>query len=216
MKTLILSITILFSNLLFSAGTDSLYENAMLQAMEKQSSISSFEDAQSNLNDFERIMNAKKDAWLPAYYAAYNLIVMSFMEKESSSKKDNYLDKADEYIAAATEKGGDESELLALQGYSYQARISINTMVRGMTYGPRVSTALNKAIALNEANPRAHFLLGQNLAYTPEFFGGGMDKACVHFTNAKAKYDLECTDGSLMPNWGKERNEQFLGKCSAE
>lgn len=216
MKTLILSITFLFSNLLYSNSTDSLYENAMLQAIEKQNSANSFEGFQDNLNDFERIMNVKTDAWLPAYYAAYNLIVMSFMEEESSSKKDSYLDKADKYIALATEKGGDQSELLALQGYSYQARISINTMVRGMTYGPKVSTVLNKAIAMNESNPRAHFLLGQNLAYTPEFFGGGMEKACVHFNNAKPKFEAECTDGTLMPNWGKERNEQFLGKCSAE
>ncbi|MGI4834401.1 MAG: hypothetical protein ACRYFK_13175 [Janthinobacterium lividum] len=96
--------------------------------------------------------------WLPRYYQAYALITSSRRSQESAAVKDQLLDRAEAALGQARQLQGDASELLALQGYAYQARLVIDPLGRGQEYAPLVDEALAQAKAANPANPRPYLL----------------------------------------------------------
>jgi len=214
MKNLLI-VTILFATTIFSyANGDSLYMSAMEQATTELEAVETVDQLTLNINSFERIANVKNDEWLPAYYLAYDYIILSFMDKEGD--RDGHLDKAQMYVDKAMALTCDSVEVMCLQAYLYQGRLSISVMMRGAKYGPKVNELLNKAIAMDSENPRAHMLLGQNIYFTPSFFGGGADNACPHIQTAAQKFEQHIPASSIHPNWGQGSVNRLVGKCSAE
>ena len=176
---------------------------------------STLEQYQATANSFERISNIDKSKWLPSYYAAHVYIIMSFVEKDSDMK-DKYLDKAQTFIDNCQKIVKNESEVYVLQGFLYQARISVSPMLRGMKYSAKASEALNRAIKINADNPRAYYLLGQNLLHTPSMFGGGVELACPYLTKAKAKYAIFKPKSDISPNWGEKATIKLLAYCNKD
>ncbi len=123
-----------------------------------------------------RIASAEKTRWLPYYYGAYNLVVMSFDESEGT-KKDQILDRAQQSLDHAFSLNPDESELHALQAFLYPSRILVDPMGRGMTYLEKMYQSLETAKTLNPDNPRVYFLEGINRLNMPPSFGGGAEVA---------------------------------------
>lgn len=147
--------------------------------------------------------------WLPRYYQAYALVVSAFQSKESTAAKDQLLDRAETALAQARRLKGDESELLALQAYLYQARLSFEPMVRAQEYLPKVTDAVDQAEALNPANPRPYLIEANNVYHTPAAFGGGPATARPQYEQAKARFAAFRPASPLAPNWGQE---QLLGR----
>ena len=193
-------------------GQDSLYYDSMKDAVDSMNVIKSLDDFNSIANIFERIAKAEKDKWLPYYYTGYIYVILGF-KKQGSGKLDEYLDIAQENINRAMEIKPDESELYALQGLLYQARVIADPQARGSVYSPQATQALEKAIELDENNPRPYYLLGTNLFYTPEAYGGGLEAACPLLKTAKEKYENFVPADSISPNWGEDFNLQLTEKC---
>jgi tetratricopeptide (TPR) repeat protein len=210
MKKIVLN-TIVFLSLSIY-GQDSLYFNSMKDALDSMNNIKSLEDFNNIANIFERIAKAEKDKWLPYYYTGYIYVILGF-KQQGSENLDEYLDIAQENINRALEIKPEESELYALQGLLYQSRIMADPQARGPVYSPQATTALEKAIELDENNPRPYYLLGTNLFYTPEAYGGGLEAACPLLKTAKEKYENFTPADSISPGWGKEYNLQLLEKC---
>jgi len=150
--------------------------------------------------------------WLPRYYQAYALLINVFQSKEDGDAKDNTLDQAEAALAKARKLGGDESELLVLQAYIYQARLGVSPMMRSMTYPRMVDEAVAKAKKINPANPRIYLVQANNKYYTPKMFGGGAEVAKPLFEEAKAKYAAFQPKSPLAPNWGER---QVLGRLKS-
>jgi tetratricopeptide (TPR) repeat protein len=210
MKKLILNAVIFLT--LSSYGQDSIYFNSMNDALYSLNNIKSLEDFNNVANIFQRIAEAEKDKWLPYYYAGYIYIILGFKQQESV-KCDQYLDMAQDNIDKAMELAPDESEVHTLQGFIYQARIMADPQSRGKTYSQKAAQALEKAIELNDNNPRPYYLMGSNLYYTPEAYGGGLAAACSLLEIAREKYESFTPVDSISPNWGEEYNSQLLEKC---
>jgi hypothetical protein len=157
----------------------------------------------------ERAAAAAPADWLPRYYQAYALIISVFQSKESGDAKDALLDRAEAALAQARQLHGDESELLTLQAYAYQARLGISPMLRSRKYSAMVDEATAQAQKLNPANPRAYLVAANNVYYTPKLFGGGAEAARPFYEAAKAKYAAAQPTGSLAPSWGQG---QVLGR----
>ena len=191
------------------------YADAMQKNIADFKKDSTLEQYQAIANSFERIVNIEKDEWLPSYYAAHVYVIMSFVEKDSD-KRDQYIDKAQTFIDNCQKIVKNESEVYVMQGFVHQARISVSPMIRGMKYSAEASEALNRAIKINENNPRAYYLLGQNLLHTPSMFGGGADAACPYLTKAKAKYEIFKPESSISPNWGEKATIKLLAYCNKE
>jgi hypothetical protein len=139
-------------------------------------------------------------------------MLASFTSKEEGDVKDKYLDQAEASLAQARKLGGDESELLVLQAYIYQARLGISPMARSGKYSRMVMEVLEQAKALNPANPRIYLVQGNNLHFTPKMFGGGPEVAKPVFEEGKARFATFKPANSLSPNWGER---QLLGRLKA-
>lgn len=156
-------------------------------------------------------MVAPKD-WLPRYYQAYARIITCFVSKEDGDVKDKYLDQAEAALAQARQLGGDESELLVLQAYLYQARLGVAPVLRSMKYSGMVTETLAQAKKLNPANPRIYLVQANNVYYTPAMFGGGAEVAKPLYQEAKGHYAAFKPTSAVAPNWGER---QLLGRLKA-
>ncbi len=167
-------------------------------------------------NMFERIANAEEDQWLPYYYHAYCQVraAVAVMNNGDGKATASYLDKAQESIDVANKLSPDNSEIVAMQGYIYQGRIWENPMIKGAIYGPKSDGVLDKAIELDPENPRAYYVKGQGIYYTPAFFGGGADNAKPFLEKAKELYDKEKRADALSPAWGSFYNNYLLEQAN--
>jgi hypothetical protein len=147
--------------------------------------------------------------WLPRYYQSYALLISVFQSQEDGDAKDKLLDQAEGALTQARKLKGDESELLTLQAYIYQARLGVSPMLRSMKYSRMVTETVAQAKALNSANPRPYLVGANNVYYTPSVFGGGAEAAKPLYEEAKAKYAAFQAAGPLAPNWGQS---QLLGR----
>jgi len=152
----------------------------------------------------ERAATVAPADWLPRYYQAYALVVSAFQSKEATAAKDQVLDRAESALAQARRLKGDESELLALQAYLYQARLSFEPMVRAQEYLPKVTDAVDQAEALNPANPRPYLIEANNVYHTPAAYGGGAATARPLYEQAKVRFAAFRPASPLAPNWGQE------------
>lgn len=76
----------------------------------------------------------------------------------------------------------------------------------GPILGPRASGHFQKAIALNDQNPRAYFLKAISTLFKPKMYGGGAEYALVDFQKALKLFESESqTDFSntVHPDWGR-------------
>ncbi|MDF2437534.1 MAG: hypothetical protein K0Q95_1910 [Bacteroidota bacterium] len=166
---------------------------------------------QNLANNFERIAGAEKTEWLPAYYAAYCYVNMTYSTKGDAI--DTYCDKADAYLKKADSISPNNSEIYALRSQIAGARISVNPMSRGQKYGTESAELREKSKELDKTNPRPYYLEGTALFYTPAMFGGGKDKAKPAFEKALKMYETFKPASSIAPNWGKRSTEYFLKEC---
>ena len=153
----------------------------------------------------ERAAAVKPQDWLPRYYQAYALLITVFLSpKDSNEVKDKTLDQAEAALAQARKLvGADESELLVLQAYIYQARMGVSPMLRGMKYAGMVNETVAQAMQRNPANPRAYLVQANNVYYTPAMFGGGPEVARPLYQQALARYAAFKPVSGLAPNWGE-------------
>ena len=143
--------------------------------------------------------------WLPAYYQSYALLLNCFQSKEDGDAKDRTLDQAEAALGRARKLGGEESELLVVQAYIYQARLGISPMLRSMKYSGMVNETLALAKKRNPANPRIYLVQANNLYYTPKMFGGGSEVAKPIYDEAVVRYAAFRPRSPLMPTWGERQ-----------
>lgn len=211
MKKIIIT-SIIIAAAIFTYSQDKAYMQAMGKNLQEMAQAETLADFQSLANNFERIAEASPKEWLPGYYAAYCYMQMVF-SSEGVEDIDQSLDKAESFLEKARDISPENAEIEVLQGWLYQGRIQADPMGRGMEYSQKASAAFGKAKGFDPENPRVYFLLGQNILYTPEAFGGGMEAACPYFREAKEKFDNFEPETPISPDWGKEYNETLVEDC---
>jgi cytochrome c-type biogenesis protein CcmH/NrfG len=213
---------LLFAALMLGACIVSAQNDKYIQAMEHAlapfDTVRAAEGWQKAANQFERIAQSEPGEWLPSYYQAYCHMMLAgiHMQTQRMEACNAHLDQAQAALDAAKALAPQESEVVALQGYIYQGRIWENAMVKGAEYSPKVQQALQTAIALDAANPRPYYLLGQQLLYTPEFYGGGAKVALPWLEKAAAKFEAQQLASALHPRWGQRANAHLLGEARGE
>ncbi len=164
--------------------------------------------------NFRTIADGEKNKWIPYYHAAYCGIVAAYLTQEKFATEE-LLNQAQQCLDKAFVMRPRHSELLALQGFLYQARIRVNPQQRSKEYTQKAIQTLDQARFADPKNPRASFLTGQFLESLPKEWGGGKTKnACKHFKEAKEKFDAYKPKSEFSPNWGKNANESMLKGCN--
>jgi hypothetical protein len=182
---------------------------AMIDSANIQAQPTVFQDA---YNGFERISNASPKEWLPLYYQSYCEVMMGMRQSENS-KKDESFDKAETLVSKADSLQPNNSEIYVMKSFITSMKISVDPQNRGQQLGMKSGMLLGKAIQFDPENPRAYFLRGQGLVYTPPQFGGGKDKAIPVLEKAVEKFAKFKPTSSIMPNWGEARCKAALAEC---
>ena len=210
MKTQIVCLSLALCALSMFGQTDA-YLNTMLSTIESMDLASNKEEFLKCADQFERIATAEKSKWLPYYYVANSLIILSF-DISDGEEKDLVLDRAQQMLDHAFELEPKESELFALQAFLYPSRIMVDPMGRGMLYMEKMFQTLETAKALNPENPRTYFLEGVNKLNMPPSMGGGPEAARPILELADAKFKAFHHEDPLWPRWGEEANLAELKK----
>lgn len=163
-------------------------------------------------NNFERIANAEKTAWLPYYYAAFCQVNNGFMEKDKS-KVDVIADRATELINKADSLSPNNSEISCIKSMIASCHMLVNPMQRWQEYGAASNENMEAAMKQDPTNPRPYYLKGQGLKYTPEQFGGGCKSALPILETALEKFAAFKPASDIHPNWGKEIAQQIVDGC---
>ncbi len=210
MKTRIIILLLAFCSGLIYASDK--YTQVMQSNIEVLYQAANLESLQQSVNSFERIGNAEKDKWEPFYYASFGYIMMA-TRQEDGIKKDGYLDKAAEILKRAAAQKPNDSEIVALEGFIYMIRVTVDPATRGQQYSGLAMQTFGKAISLNPENPRALSLMAQMEYGTAQFFNASTDKACATGRQAAEKFESFRSDNPLAPQWGKESALRFLQQC---
>jgi len=219
MKTVMLSLcAILFSfNLQAQAETettkDSKYESFMKETLALYDSVKTLSDYQEIVNRFDRIASAESEEWLPLYYAGLTNIYMSFVNGLESEQRDDYLEKALDYVNRAEALEGETSEIVLLRGYVFMAKVSVNPAIRGMTLSGKVSALFAKALEMDPENPRTNLMVGRWKYGSAQFFGSSTDEACAYMQKALAIFKNQPESNSIEPSWGENQAQKMSERC---
>jgi hypothetical protein len=188
------------------------YETTMKANIQKLSDAKSLADFTTVANQFERIANAEPAKWQPRYYVAYCFASAVTMNKMEADEIHQQLDVAQKHLDLLEKSFNNESEILVLQAFVYQMRIT--DMSKGMKYSMLASEKLDEAETLNANNPRIYYLRGMNTFHTPKAFGGGKEKAKPLFEKAKTLFASQQATSTIDPDWGEWMNNQMLEECN--
>lgn len=161
---------------------------------------------------FRTIADGEKNKWIPYYHAAYAGIMAAYMTQEKFRMED-LLNQAQQCLDKALAMRPGQSELMALQGFLYQARIRVKPEQRSKEYTQKAIKAYDMARFADDKNPRPYFLIGQFLYYLPKEWGGNKANACKHFRQAKERFQTFKPKSSFSPNWGEAANTKMLKEC---
>lgn len=209
-KLMIISVLSFCTGLLFA---NDKYEKAMQANIDAIYNAQSPEQIQAAINSFERIGAAEKSKWEPFYYASFGYVMMSTRELDGT-KKDLLLDKATEGLNKAKAIRADESEIVALEGFVYMMRVTVDPATRGQQYSGMAMQTFGKALSLNPNNPRAMALLAQMEFGTAQFFKAPTTSACEKATKSLEMFEYYKSENALAPAWGKESAMRVLKQCN--
>jgi hypothetical protein len=203
---------LLYSITLHAVAQGDRYTTIMRQHIQTVYTADTVPPLQNAVNAFERIAAAEKTRWEPYYYASFGYVMMMNHEKDKT-QKDQYLDQASKALAQASALVPQESEVVALEGFIYMMRLSIDPAARGQQFAALASQTFGRAVALNAENPRALALQAQMQYGMAQFFGSSTAEACATARAAMEKFATFRTENVLAPRWGQSLAEKLQGAC---
>jgi hypothetical protein len=202
MKKLIIFALFIFKGILPVSAQNPEYVKAMEEVVSAVQSAQFGSDLTEHENKFERIASVETKEWLPNYWAAYCLMMNSYIEKDAD-KKDLLLEKAEKMIANAEKLMPNNDEIEVMKANIASARMAVDPQNRWQKYGTISGKSLKMAQKINPENPRAKLLEAQGIFFTPENFGGGKAKAKPLLEDAIQKFAKFKPNSSIAPNWGE-------------
>ena len=186
------------------------FSDAMLKAKSNLKKATDTYDEKSLLKvrgEFERILQLKKDLWLVYYFMAYVDFNLSYTGvKDDDIKKDivkkyteSGFDMLDKSIAIKSDFG---------DAYVLKLTLNFNRWMYEQDKMTEIITASTEADELAKKtepdNPRYHMVKGISFFYTPEMFGGGMDKALKEYDKSYELFKTRKEKEEYYPDWGKD------------
>jgi hypothetical protein len=161
---------------------------------------------------FEKVTQENPEHWLAPYYAGLSYILAA-RNAPAGINKDALLDKAQQFVDKSVQVNPVEPENHILQAFLYQVRLLVDPQGRALSFAQKADASLKKAISSDSSNPRAYFLMANNVYNTPPVFKGGPKNALPVFMEAKMKFRSFRPPLSFSPSWGEEQNEEMIKIC---
>jgi len=204
MKKITLLILLITSQILMCSA-QSKYEKGMSEALQLWGDQKPMEA----IALFERIASVEKENWLPKYYMGliYTTKVLNGKDKKGA---DILLAKAQKQVDLAMKCSANNSEIYCLQGLINTAWITLDPMNNGQKLSAATIGNYKKAIALNENNPRALYLLAEFQINMARMFSQDTKSYYEMIKSSLKKFDNFKAPSAFYPNWGRNRAEQLL------
>ena len=104
-------------------------------------------------------------------------------------------------------------EVYCAESLAYTAKMSVNPLIRWLTYEGKIKKALNYAKKLNPNNPRVYVLEANIQQKIPYIFGGGCNSVKPLIQKAELCYNTQAKPNSLQPYWGFQSLVQLKKAC---
>ena len=210
MKKTLLTLIVLFIGLinLNNLYADD-YSDAMVKTLKKYGEAAELNDKTALLKvrgDFERILQLKKNEWMVNYYLGMidYLLTLKATEEKNTDDVKKYNESALALFDKSTDAKDDFAEAyvmkMAAEGnrWSYEPN-KMNDIIAKSTQ------AKETALKLDPNNPRYYLVDGYMTFYTPESFGGGVDKALPMFEKSWDNFQTFKPVDETYPNWGSDQ-----------
>lgn len=194
------------------SGTSLIAQGNYEKGMQKAFQHWEAQETEQAVALFERIAQAEPERWLPSYYAANVLISTSFMTQDKAQKQ-AMLEKAKTYIAEAHQRSPENSEIHTLEGLLYTAYVAMDPQTYAMQYGQKIMDLHQKAIKLDEKNPRAQANLIEYEMGTASFFGQDLQPFCERMQKIIPLFENQQVEVPFAPSYGLERAQQVAQSC---
>jgi len=203
MKSIIIAIICFISSSTFAQSN---YEKSMGQAM----SLWQPGEIQKASALLERISQAERGNWIPAYYQAMILTTASFREKDKEAQT-KYIQSAEDILNNSTQDNN--SEWLVLRAMNKTAFMVTDPMTKAKELSPIIIGLYKKALAITPSNPRAALGLAEFQINAKKYFNQETSKECEDVRKALSLFNEEKPTAPFTPSWGKDRAEQILKEC---
>jgi len=188
------------------------YHSQMKSSLHTLYKAGNIENFKRSAQQLRKIAEQEQTKWVPFYHTSYAYVMAAFMSKEKFEAEE-MLNQAQMMVDKANKFSPSNSEIIALQGFIYQARVGINPKSKIHEFVQKAVQCYDQARFIKPENPRPYYLLGQILYRLPETMGGNKENACKHFQQASEKYQTFKPRSEFSPNWGAEGNLLMLEKC---
>jgi tetratricopeptide (TPR) repeat protein len=193
------------------------YTDAMKKSIKKYGEAADSDDKAALLKvrgDFERILQLKKNVWMVNYYLGMidYLLGLKASEEKNTDELKKYNESAIDLFDKATDMKDDFAEAyvmkMAVQGnrWSYEPN-KMNDIIAKST------EAKETALKLEPNNPRYYLVDGYMTFFTPESFGGGVDKAQPIFEKSWDNFQTFKPVDETYPDWGKDQAAGMIAMC---
>ncbi len=197
------------------------YSDAIKKAKKNLAGISDLSDRVKLLKvrgDFERILQLKKNEWMVDYYLAQvdQLTAYSYMNMETGKNDETNVKKYTESAITLLDKSTVIKDDFA-EAYILKMSVQGNRWM----YEPdkmndiiaKISEAKDAAKKLEADNPRFYLVDAFQVYYTPEMFGGGVDKAQPEFEKSWELFQTYKPKDETYPDWGKDQAAGMIAMC---
>ena len=164
--------------------------------------------------DFERVLQLKKNEWMINYYLGSIDVMLARTASEEKNMTDvqKYTESAIELFDKSTDVKDDfaEAYIMKMAAQSSRWQYEPNKMNDIIA---KSTEAKDKAFKLEPNNPRYYLIDGYNVFYTPENFGGGVDKALPIFEKSWENFQTYKPVDETYPNWGIDQAAGMVAMC---
>ena len=180
-----------------------------------ETAVMQFNLANKNLNyqelyiQFEQLYTVNKTNWLIPYYAGMTRSIMCLLKM---GDKDALANDALLWVGRAKSIMAND-EVYCAESLAYTAKMSVNPLLRWLTYEGKIKKSLSLAKKLNPNNPRAYVLEANIQQKIPYIFGGGCKSVKPLIEKAELCFNTQTKSNSVQPSWGKQSLVQLKKAC---
>ena len=158
---------------------------------------------------FEQLYAVNKTNWLIPYYAGMTRSIMCLLKL---GDKDALANDALLWVGRAKSIMAND-EVYCAESLAYTAKMSVNPLLRWLTYEGKIKKSLSLAKKLNPNNPRAYVLEANIQQKIPFIFGGGCKSVKPLIQKAELCFNAQTKVNSVEPSWGFQSLVQLKKAC---
>ena len=180
-----------------------------------ETAVMQFNQGNKNLNyqelfvQFEQLYTVNKTNWLIPYYAGMTRSIMCLLKM---GDKDALANDALLWVGRAKSIMAND-EVYCAESLAYTAKMSVNPLLRWLTYEGKIKKSLSLAKKLNPNNPRAYVLEANIQQKIPYIFGGGCNSVKPLIEKAELCFNTQTKSNLVEPSWGKQSLVQLKKAC---